>query len=63
MSFTLEQYGIWVGLAISDTSSVTAVGTSCDALMDDVAMAIVVKLTRTVIFAFVAVIVMAESRG
>lgn len=71
MDLTPVQYGILGGLAISDTSSVTAAGATYDAIMGLGAvgtingepltggdMAVVVKLTRTVMLVAVAVVVM-----
>lgn len=71
MALTPEQYGILGGLAISDTSSVTAAGATFDAIMGSGStavvngesisggdMAVIVKLTRTVMLVFVAVAVM-----
>lgn len=71
MALTPEQYGILGGLAINDTSSVTAAGATFDALMGDAAYAVVngetisagnisvvIKLTRTVLLVFVAVVVL-----
>lgn len=65
-----EQYGILGGLAISDTSSVTAAGATYDAIMGGATaivngesltggdMAVIVKLTRTVMLVVVAIAVM-----
>lgn len=71
MALTPEQYGILGGLAINDTSSVTAAGATFDNLMGDAALtmingelisagniAVVIKLTRTVLLVFVAIAVM-----
>ena len=71
MGLTPEQYGILGGLAINDTSSVTAAGATFDSLMGDAALtavngeiisagniAVVIKLTRTVLLVFVAIAVM-----
>ena len=71
MGLDAYQYGILGGLAISDTSSVTAAGVTFNTLMGGAAetvvngeaitggdMAVVVKLTRTVMLVFVAIIVM-----
>ncbi|MGI5935994.1 MAG: YeiH family protein [Oscillospiraceae bacterium] len=71
LSLTPEQYGMLGGLAISDTSSVTAAGETFNALMGSAAetlingevmtagaIAIVVKLTRTVMLVFVVIAVM-----
>lgn len=70
MSFTAQQYGFLGGLAISDTSSVTAAGATFDAITGGMTavingemltggdMAVVVKLTRTVMLVFVAIAVM-----
>lgn len=71
MALTPEQYGILGGLAINDTSSVTAAGATFDSLMGDAAftvvngetisagnIAVVIKLTRTVLLIFVAIAVM-----
>lgn len=71
MGLTAWQYGILGGLAISDTSSVTAAGATFDALMGDGFvsyfngealsggdMAVIVKLTRTVMLVFVTIAVM-----
>lgn len=71
MGLDAYQYGILGGLAISDTSSVTAAGVTFNTLMGSAAetvvngeaitggdMAVVVKLTRTVMLVFVAIIVM-----
>lgn len=71
MALTPEQYGILGGLAISDTSSVTAAGATFDAIMGAGAVAavkgetltggdiaVIVKLTRTVMLVFVAIVVM-----
>ena len=71
MALTPEQYGILGGLAINDTSSVTAAGATFDSLMGDAALttvngaaisagniAVVIKLTRTVLLVFVASAVM-----
>jgi uncharacterized integral membrane protein (TIGR00698 family) len=71
MALTPWQYGILGGLAINDTSSVTAAGATFDALMGDAAwtvvngqaisagsIAVVIKLTRTVLLVFVALAVM-----
>lgn len=68
---TAWQYGIVGGLAISDTSSVTAAGATFDSIMGSAAyatvggerlsggdMAVIVKLTRTVMLVFVAIAVM-----
>jgi uncharacterized integral membrane protein (TIGR00698 family) len=66
-----EQYGILGGLAISDTSSVTAAAGTFDMIMGAKAftpsglsggdMAIVVKLTRTTMLVVVAIVVMLVS--
>ncbi|PKM85557.1 MAG: putative sulfate exporter family transporter [Firmicutes bacterium HGW-Firmicutes-11] len=66
-----EQYGILGGLAISDTSSVTAAAGTFDMIMGPKAftpsglsggdMAIVVKLTRTTMLVVVAIVVMLVS--
>lgn len=73
MNLSPEQYGILGGLAISDTSSVTAAGATFDAIMNGSSavvggealtggdMAVIVKLTRTVMLVFVAIAVMAYS--
>lgn len=70
MGFSPQQYGLIGGLAISDTSSVTAAGSTFDMITGGVTavvqgeiltggdMAVVVKLTRTVMLVFVAVAVM-----
>ena len=71
MSLSAQQYGILGGLAISDTSSVTAAAATFDSIMGAGAlatikgeqitggnMAIIVKLTRTVMLVFVALAVM-----
>lgn len=71
MELTPMQYGILGGLAISDTSSVTAASATYDAIMGVGAvgtingesltggdMAVIVKLTRTVMLVVVAVVVM-----
>ena len=71
LGMTAEQYGILGGLAICDTSSVTAAGATFDALIGTTAtealhnaamtggsMAVVVKLTRTVMLVFVVIVVM-----
>ena len=71
MGLTPEQYGLLGGLAINDTSSVTAAGATFDNLMGAAAMtvvngeaisagniAVVIKLTRTVLLVFVAIAVM-----
>ncbi len=71
INLTAEQYGILGGLAISDTSSVTAAGATFDSIMGSAAyaqvggeslsggdMAVIVKLTRTVMLVFVAIAVM-----
>lgn len=69
MGFTAQQYGFLGGLAISDTSSVTAAGATFDAISSGMSavingealtggdMAVVIKLTRTVMLVFVAVAV------
>ena len=72
MALSPMQYGILGGLAISDTSSVAAAGATYDAIMGAGAMgivngqslsggdmAVVVKLTRTVMLVAVAIAVMA----
>lgn len=71
MQLTAGQYGILGGLAISDTSSVTAAGATFDAIMGESCvsyyqgealsggeMAVIVKLTRTVMLVFVTIAVM-----
>lgn len=70
LSLTARQYGLLGGLAISDTSSVTAAGATFDMITGGLSdlvqgetltggeMAVVVKLTRTVMLVFVAVAVM-----
>lgn len=68
IGLTPEQYGILGGLAISDTSSVTAAAGTFDMIMGTKAftpsglsggdMAIVVKLTRTTMLVVVAIVVM-----
>ncbi|MGM9608529.1 MAG: YeiH family protein [Oscillospiraceae bacterium] len=70
MGFTAQQYGFIGGLAISDTSSVTAAGATFDTITGGMTavingetltggdMAVVVKLTRTVMLVFVAIAVM-----
>lgn len=69
LGLTAEQYGILGGLAISDTSSVSAAGATFDALtiagsaaaaaeVSGGSLAVVVKLTRTVMLVFVAIAVM-----
>ncbi|MGI5971573.1 MAG: YeiH family protein [Oscillospiraceae bacterium] len=74
LGLSAGQYGILGGLAISDTSSVTAAGATFDAISGVKAaatvngdvltggqMAIIVKLTRTVMLVFVALAVMLVS--
>lgn len=71
MGLSPEQYGILGGLAINDTSSVTAAGATFDNLMGPAAwttingeavsagdIAVIIKLTRTVLLVFVALAVM-----
>ena len=70
MGLTARQYGFLGGLAISDTSSVTAAGATFDTITGGLTsvvqgetltggdMAVVVKLTRTVMLVFVAIAVM-----
>lgn len=71
LELTPEQYGILGGLAINDTSSVTAAGATFDSLTGAAAftaingeiisagnIAVVIKLTRTVLLIFVAITVM-----
>lgn len=70
MNLSVEQYGILGGLAISDTSSVLAAGTTYDALTGNAvsmvdgeavtasSMAVIIKLTRTVMLVFVALATM-----
>ena len=73
MGLTAQQYGLIGGLAISDTSSVTAAGATFDAISGGITsvvngetltggdMAVIVKLTRTVMLVFVAIAVMLVS--
>ena len=73
LSLTARQYGFLGGLAISDTSSVTAAGATFDAITGGVTalvngealtggdMAVIIKLTRTVMLVFVAIAVMLVS--
>ena len=73
LGLTARQYGLLGGLAISDTSSVTAAGATFDMITGGLSdlvqgetltggeMAVVVKLTRTVMLVFVAVAVMLVS--
>ena len=77
MHLTAAQYGILGGLAISDTSSVTAAGETFNTIMGTAAetavggeimtacaMAVVVKLTRTVMLVVVALVaVLVNLRG
>jgi len=71
LALSPEQYGILGGLAISDTSSVAAAGATYDALLGAGSMtlvngdpisggsiAVIIKLTRTVLLAAVALIVL-----
>ena len=71
LGLSAQQYGILGGLAISDTASVTAAGATFDMLMGNAAvampsgeqltagsMAVIVKLTRTVMLIFVAIATM-----
>lgn len=69
LQFGPEQFSLLAGIAINDVASVTAAGTTYDALMGAAAittdgvtggdLAVVVKLTRVVMLIFVALIVMA----